>query len=43
MIVTTQVSENDRILYSSSNIYYINGDDAAQYESPKPLPVTDAW
>ncbi|GAA5178681.1 hypothetical protein [Modicisalibacter zincidurans] len=43
VIVTTQVSENDRILYSSSNIYYINGDDAGQYESPKPLPVTDAW
>lgn len=43
VIVTTQVSENNRILYSSSNIYYINGGDAEQYEASKPLPVTDAW
>lgn len=43
VIVTTQVSENNRILYSSSNIYYINAGDAGQYESPKPLSVTNAW
>ncbi|WP_136064823.1 hypothetical protein [Modicisalibacter radicis] len=43
VIVTTQVSESNRILYSSSNIYYINGGDAGQYEAPKQLPVTDAW
>lgn len=43
VIVTTQVRENDRLLYSSSNIYYINGGDAGQYQLPKPLPVTDAW
>lgn len=43
VVITTQVTDNGRILYSSSNIYYINGGDAGQYASSKPLPVTDTW
>ncbi|MDW5375703.1 hypothetical protein R6258_02110 [Halomonas sp. HP20-15] len=45
VIITTQVSENNRILYSSSNIYYINAGDADHYrnDASRLLPVTDAW
>lgn len=51
MIITTQVIENQRIIYSSSNLYYINAGDRRQYAPPsgpaKPLlpilPVTNRW
>ncbi|MBZ9556971.1 MULTISPECIES: hypothetical protein [Modicisalibacter] len=43
IVITTQVTEDGRILYSSSHIYYINGGDAGQYAASKPLPVTDSW
>ncbi len=51
VIITTQVVENQRILYSSSNLYYINAGDRRHYEMPvapsAPLlpmmPVTDRW
>lgn len=34
VIVTTRVVQNDQILHSSSNIYYINGGDADHYTPP---------
>lgn len=51
VIITTQVIENQRIIYSSSNLYYINAGDRRQYAPPsgpaKPLlpilPVTNRW
>ncbi len=51
VIITTQVVENRRILYSSSSLYYINAGDRRHYEMPvapsAPLlpmmPVTDRW
>ncbi|WNL43462.1 hypothetical protein RN347_06040 [Halomonas sp. PAMB 3264] len=49
IIITTQVVDGDRILYSSSNIYYINGGDRRQYAPqrvhyPDPaIPLTDTW
>lgn len=47
IIITTQVTENNRILYSSSNIYYINADDSEHYGdgpgSLRTIPVTDQW
>ncbi|MBR2513164.1 MAG: hypothetical protein IKE45_03910 [Halomonas sp.] len=51
IIVTTQIIEEDRILYSSSNIYYINGGDRRHY-APHRVPqapttptvsITDTW
>ncbi|GAB2800119.1 hypothetical protein GCM10027040_29590 [Halomonas shantousis] len=44
VIITTQVTDNNRILYSSSNIYYINAGDDDHYESgTKTIPVTNRW
>ncbi|MFD2437135.1 hypothetical protein [Modicisalibacter luteus] len=47
VIITTQVIDNNRILYSSSNIYYINQEDAEHYRSVldnlKTIPVTNSW
>ncbi|MFG6668604.1 hypothetical protein ACGK9R_16055 [Halomonas sp. HNIBRBA4712] len=49
VIITTQVIDQDRILYSSSNIYYINKDDRRQYAPPRvhypdpAIPLTDTW
>lgn len=43
VVITTKVTEDDRVLYSSSNLYYINGDDAGQYASSRPLPVSNTW
>lgn len=49
VVITTQVSDNQRILYSTSNIYYINGGDSDHYKairSPAPaqsMSVTDSW
>lgn len=34
VIITTQVTERNRIIHSSSNIYYINGGDASHYITP---------
>lgn len=51
IIVTTQIIEEDRILYSSSNIYYINAGDRRHY-APHRVPqapttptisITDTW
>lgn len=49
IIVTTQVIENEHVIYSSSNIYYINGGDRRHYGA-RPAPVvtptirvTDEW
>lgn len=47
IIVTTRVTENSRILYSSSNIYYINSGDNDHYggerRAARSIPVTDQW
>lgn len=52
VIITTQVTENGRIIHSSSNMYYINGGDRDHYESrnesrysapAKVIKVTDTW
>lgn len=50
VVITTQVSDNQRILYSSSNIYYVNGGDSGHYRGPAPalppaktMSVTDSW
>ncbi|MBN7795502.1 hypothetical protein [Parahaliea mediterranea] len=43
VIVTTRVTENSRILYSSSNIYYINSGDNDHYGAARSIPVTDQW
>ncbi|GAA3898555.1 hypothetical protein GCM10022228_06520 [Halomonas cibimaris] len=52
VIITVQAVEDERILYSSSNIYYINSGDRRHYAPhrvapqtpPTPaIPVTDAW
>nr|WP_320135803.1 hypothetical protein [uncultured Amphritea sp.] len=44
VIITTKVIKNDRILHSSSNIYYINGGDSDHYapspETTKNIKVT---
>lgn len=51
IIVTTQIIDGERILYSSSNIYYINAGDRRQY-APHRVPrapvtptvsITDTW
>ncbi|WP_447553411.1 hypothetical protein [Vreelandella sp. EE22] len=50
IIVTTQVIDGERILYSSSNIYYINKGDRRQY-APQAyhapvepsIPLTNTW
>ena len=42
VIITTQIRENINILYSSSNIYYINSKDSGHYEdNPKTIKITD--
>lgn len=49
VLITTQVTDSQRILYSSSNIYYINGGDSNHYKGNAPLApaktmsVTDSW
>lgn len=51
IIVTTQIIDGERILYSSSNIYYINAGDRRQYaphrvpQAPTTpsVPLTDTW
>lgn len=48
VIITTQVSDNNSILYSSSNIYYINGGDSNHYINTLPTPaknisITNSW
>ncbi|WP_346799301.1 hypothetical protein R5M92_07655 [Halomonas sp. Bachu 37] len=52
IIVTTQIVDDERILYSSSNIYYTNSGDRRHYapervnSRPAPTPtvsVTDSW
>ncbi|MFC7367350.1 MULTISPECIES: hypothetical protein [Vreelandella] len=51
IIITTQIVDEDRILYSSSNIYYINAGDRRHY-APHRVPqaptipsvsITDTW
>lgn len=51
VIITTQIVDNDRILYSSSNIYYINAGDRRHY-APHRVPqapvtptvsITNTW
>lgn len=47
IVVTTQVTDNNRILYSSSNIYYINAGDEDHYSNEAilstPIPLTNRW
>ncbi|TDX30992.1 hypothetical protein DFO67_104257 [Modicisalibacter xianhensis] len=47
VIVTTQVIDVNRVLYSSSNVYYINPEDEAHYRDEstflKTIPVTNRW
>ncbi|SDL02051.1 hypothetical protein SAMN05661010_00776 [Modicisalibacter muralis] len=47
VIITTQAIDGDRILYSSSNIYYINAGDSDHYrdgaDSLKTISITDRW
>lgn len=50
IIVTTQVIDGERILYSSSNIYYINKGDRRQYAPQRvytpvdpSVPLTNTW
>ena len=45
VIITTQIIDNTNILYSSSNIYYINAKDSVHYQklssSSVTIPLTD--
>lgn len=47
VVITTQAIQGNQILYSSSNIYYINGGDKDQYRAHKlnlkPVAVTNRW
>ncbi|MGO2147317.1 MULTISPECIES: hypothetical protein [Halomonas] len=51
VIITIQITDDERILYSSSNIYYINAGDRRQYaphrvpQAPAvpSIPVTGTW
>lgn len=49
VIITTQVIEDERVIYSSSNLYYINSGDRRHYgERPTPAPtptvrVSNEW
>ncbi|RTE65051.1 hypothetical protein EH243_14405 [Amphritea opalescens] len=47
VVITTQAVVGNQVLYSSSNIYYINGGDSDHYttehDSSKPTDVTDKW
>ncbi len=46
VVITTQATVGDQILYSSSNIYYINGGDSDHYQyskSGKVIELTDQW
>lgn len=43
VIITTRASEFDTLLYSSSNIYYINGGDSNHYESRGGMRVSSQW
>ncbi|WP_409523412.1 hypothetical protein [Nitrincola sp. MINF-07-Sa-05] len=47
VIITTQVTEHGRVLYSASNIYYINPGDSDHYQArrsvTKAVPVTGTW
>jgi len=49
VVITTQAIQGNQILYSSSNIYYINDGDSNLYANgwfksvPKTITVTDRW
>ncbi|MDR5868478.1 hypothetical protein [Halomonas koreensis] len=51
VIITTQVVDGDRVLYSSSNLYYVNRGDRGQYAPHQAMPapaspriaVSDQW
>lgn len=49
VVITTQVTDNQRVLYSTSNIYYINGGDSDHYKTITPpapaksMSLTDSW
>ncbi|WP_189515137.1 hypothetical protein [Kushneria pakistanensis] len=43
VIITTRASEFDTLLYSSSNIYYVNAGDSNHYEAQNGLRVSSQW
>lgn len=48
VVITTQATLGNQVLYSSSNIYYINGGDSDHYKKASAMPartldVTDKW
>ena len=43
VIITTRAREFDTLLYSSSNIYYINAGDSNHYENRNGLRVSSQW
>lgn len=46
VIITTQVTDSNTILHSTSNIYYINGGDKNHYKTSRPagtVNLTDQW
>ncbi|WP_115853588.1 hypothetical protein [Kushneria indalinina] len=43
VIITTRANEFDTLLYSSSNIYYINAGDSNHYEARDGLRVSSQW
>ncbi|WP_456269981.1 hypothetical protein M1D97_06815 [Kushneria sp. AK178] len=43
VIITTRASEFDTLLYSSSNIYYVNAGDSHHYEARDGLRVSSQW
>lgn len=43
VIITTEISDSQRVLYSSSNIYYINRGDRGQYEPLPQVRLDDQW
>lgn len=47
VIITTRIVEDDRVAFSSSNIYYINSGDANHYDAgprrSRDVPMTETW
>lgn len=46
VIITTQVIDSNRVLHSTSNIYYINGGDKNHYKTATPareINLTNSW
>ncbi|WP_457808238.1 hypothetical protein [Kushneria sp. EE4] len=43
VIITTRANEFDTLLYSSSNIYYVNAGDSNHYEARNGLRVSSQW